>query len=82
METEVSGPLRGPGLGFPPWTFQRPRAASLENRAGPAGPGTGMDQNWLSDHSTSMSGLLNSPNSSSLLGISSGRGRATQVVFM
>ena len=38
METEVSGPLRGPGLGFPPWTFQRPRAASLENRAGPAGP--------------------------------------------
>ena len=38
METEVSGPLRGPGLGFPPWTFQRPHAASLENRAGPAGP--------------------------------------------
>ena len=49
----------------------------------PARPGRhGMDQNWLSDHSTSMSGLLNSPNSSSLLGISSGRGRATQVVFM
>ena len=35
-----------------------------------------------SDYSTSISGLLNSPNSSSLEGISSGRGRATQVVFM
>ena len=34
------------------------------------------------DYSTSMSGLQKSPNSSSLEGISSGRGRATQVVFM
>ena len=68
----------------------RPRLSALdlsaasrrlsENRARPGRHG--MDQNWLSDHSTSMSGLLNSPNSSSLLGISSGRGRATQVVFM
>lgn len=69
----------------------RPRLSALDLSAAsrrlwktvPARPGRhGMDQNWLSDHSTSMSGLLNSPNSSSLLGISSGRGRATQVVFM
>ena len=65
----------------------RPRLSALDLSAAsrrlsgkPCRPG--MDQNWLSDHSTSMSGLLNSPNSSSLLGISSGRGRATQVVFM
>lgn len=82
METEVSGPLRGPGLGFPALDLS---AASRRLSGKPCRPGRarhGMDQNWLSDHSTSMSGLLNSPNSSSLLGISSGRGRATQVVFM
>lgn len=75
-------PPSGPGLGFPALDLS---AASrrLSGKPCRARPGRhGMDQNWLSDHSTSMSGLLNSPNSSSLLGISSGRGRATQVVFM
>ena len=37
---------------------------------------------YVEIYSMSISGLLNSPKSSSLEGISSGRGRATQVVFM
>ena len=57
---------------FPPYSVGEAKPPRSTNRR----------EMCIRDSSTSMSGLLNSPNSSSLLGISSGRGRATQVVFM
>ena len=75
-------PPSGPRPRLSALDLVRPRAASWESRAGPVGPARNTSELRRGDYSTSMSGLLNSPNSSSLLGISSGRGRATQVVFM